>query len=104
MKDSRLGLYECGGVDHAKGEQPACSWIRLHGSPQAPWTLYLHPWRRNNDDIVSVYFVNGEWRLQYMSPGTPAVATIREVQSRPLSKEAITQVLDEMCEHASAVL
>jgi hypothetical protein len=53
------------------------------------------------DDIASLYFVDGEWRLHYMFSGAPTVATIREAQSIALSKDVIRRVLDEMSSDAS---
>ena len=53
------------------------------------------------DDIASLYFVDGEWRLHYMFAGTPTVATISQAEPFPLSKDVIGQVLDEMSSHAS---
>jgi hypothetical protein len=60
--------------------------------------LYLMP---AYDDIASLYFVAGEWRLHYVFPNTAAVATVREAQSTPLSKETLARVLDEMVAHAA---
>lgn len=55
--------------------------------------LYLMP---AYDDIASLYLVNGAWRLHYMFPGTPTVATIGDVDSKPLSKETFQEALAEM--------
>ena len=60
--------------------------------------LYLLP---AYDDIASLYHCDGEWRLHYMFPGTPTVATIRDAAAVPLSKEALRDVLDEMKKNAS---
>lgn len=59
--------------------------------------LYLLP---AYDDIASLYFENGEWRLHYIFPGTKPVNTIREADSSPLSKETLEEVLKEMKSHA----
>ena len=56
------------------------------------------------DDIASLYFVDGQWRLHYMYPGTPTVATIKQADSCPLSKDSIGQVLNEMSTHAASTL
>ena len=63
--------------------------------------LYLMP---AYDDIASLLFVNGEWRLHYISPGTTNVAKIKEAESHEFSKEALGQVLDEMNTHAAETL
>jgi hypothetical protein len=103
MQDSRLGNYEAPALIMQKGA------TRLFLDPIARFApgadgvvdLYLMP---AYDDIASLYFVNGEWRLHYMSPGTPSVATIREAESSPLSKDTFAQVLDEMTNNASEPL
>jgi hypothetical protein len=54
------------------------------------------------DDIASLYFSDGEWKLHYTSPGTPSAATIDPAEDRPFSKEAVRDVLDEMKRHAAS--
>ena len=63
--------------------------------------LYLMP---AYDDIASLYFVDGEWRLQYVPPDILDVETIEEAKSSLLSREALTKILDEMSEHATSSL
>ncbi|MBX9790917.1 MAG: hypothetical protein K2Y37_18520 [Pirellulales bacterium] len=60
--------------------------------------LYLLP---AYDDIASLYHYDGEWKLHYMFPGSPTVATTREAAAVSLSEEALRAVLDEMKKHAS---
>jgi hypothetical protein len=48
------------------------------------------------DDIASLYYYGGRWNLHSMPEGSPAVATIREAASKPLSKKAVREVLDGM--------
>ena len=55
--------------------------------------LYLMP---AYDDIASLYFCEGRWNLHYIFPGTTGVATVREAEARPLTKESLEQVLAEM--------
>ena len=55
--------------------------------------LYLMP---AYDDIASLYFVDGEWQLRYIFPDQPTVATIRDAESKPLSKETLSAALDSM--------
>jgi hypothetical protein len=59
--------------------------------------LYLMP---GFDDIASLYFLEDGWHLHYMFPGSPTVASIREADSMPLSKETFEAVLDAMLRHA----
>src|SRR5271156_3614555 len=103
MKDSRLGSYEAPALLMQKET------TRVLLDPVARFTpgadgvvdLYLMP---AYDDIASLYLLNGEWRLHYMFAGTPTVATLKETGSRALSKETISQVLNEMSVNAAATL
>jgi hypothetical protein len=63
--------------------------------------LYLMP---AYDDIASLYFVDGKWRLHYMFAATPTVATISQAEPVTLSKDVIGRVLDEMSSHASKTI
>jgi hypothetical protein len=58
--------------------------------------LYLMP---AYDDIASLYFREGNWHVRYLVPGSKAVETIKEVESKPLSKETLAAVLQEMKKH-----
>jgi len=55
--------------------------------------LYLMP---AYDDIASLYFYGDRWNLHYLFPGNKPVATVREAEGVPLSKEALGRVLAEM--------
>jgi hypothetical protein len=55
--------------------------------------LYLMP---GYDDIASVYYYNHRWHLRYMSAEQKAVATIREADSKPLTKASLKWVLEEL--------
>jgi hypothetical protein len=59
--------------------------------------LYLMP---AYDDIASIYHYDGRWNLHYMLPDSKPVASIREAESMPLSKESLGRVLAEMMQHA----
>jgi hypothetical protein len=59
--------------------------------------LYLMP---AYDDIASLYYYENRWNLHYAFSGTGAVST-REAPARPLSKEALQEVLAEMKQHAA---
>jgi hypothetical protein len=103
MKDSRLGEYEAPALLMQKETTRVLLDPVARFAPGADGVvdLYLMP---AYDDIASLYLVDGEWQLHYMFPGTPTVATIREAEPRPLSKEAIGQVLDEISVNASSAL
>ena len=55
--------------------------------------LYLIP---AYDDIASLYYYGNQWNLHYMFAGTSSVATIRDAEPVPLSKDALERVLSEM--------
>jgi hypothetical protein len=60
--------------------------------------LYLMP---AYDDIASLYFYDGQWHLHYLAPGTPVVGNMREARAKPLSKDTLQEVLEEMRRHAA---
>lgn len=55
--------------------------------------IYLMP---AYDDIASLYHGPDGWRVHYMFSGTPSVATIRDAESKPLTKDSLQDVLQEM--------
>lgn len=58
--------------------------------------LYLMP---EYDDIASLYFVDGVWRIQYQPPnGLPAVDSNGDAA---FSRHALESVLNEMLRHAA---
>lgn len=59
--------------------------------------LYLMP---GYDDIASLYLCEGGWNVHYMFPGTPTVATIPDAEARPLTRDSLREVLEEMKKHA----
>lgn len=48
------------------------------------------------DDIASLYYYSGKWNAHYLFPGTPTVGNIREAEAKPLTKETLRAILDEM--------
>ncbi len=100
MKDSRLGEYEAPALLMQKETVRVLldSIARFAPGADGVVDLYLLP---AYDDIASLYLLHGKWRLHYMFPGTPTVATICDAQPIPLSKDALGQVLDEMSINAS---
>ncbi|MHB1426894.1 MAG: hypothetical protein ACYC3I_27370 [Gemmataceae bacterium] len=60
--------------------------------------LYLMP---AYDDIARLYYNGNQWNLHYMFPGAKPAATVREAESKPLSKETLAKVLTEMRQHAT---
>lgn len=60
--------------------------------------LYLMP---SYDDIASLYFYDGGWKLHYPFPGTPIIGDIRQAEARPLTEESLRDVLEEMIRNAA---
>jgi hypothetical protein len=51
------------------------------------------------DDIASLYYRAGGWHLHYIFPNSIPIATVRSAESKPLSKEVLAAVLEEMKKH-----
>jgi hypothetical protein len=100
MEDSKIGKYKAPALLIQKET------VRVLLDPIARATpgsegvvdLYLMP---AYDDLASLYYYDGGWQLHYMAPGSPLVATIRDAEHRPLSKDSLRGVLDAMTEDAS---
>ena len=60
--------------------------------------LYLMP---AYDDIASIYYYGDQWNLHYMVPGSTPVATAREAEAVPLSKQSLEKVLAALKRHAA---
>ena len=59
--------------------------------------LYLMP---SYDDIASLYFYNDRWNVHYVFEHSPVVSTIGDAEARPLTKETLQEVFEEMRAHA----
>jgi hypothetical protein len=103
MKDSRLGSYEAPALLMQKETTRVLLDPVARFVPGADGVvdLYLMP---AYDDIASLYFVDGNWRLHYMFAGTPTVATVSQAEPFPLSEDVIGRVLDEMSSHGSQTI
>jgi hypothetical protein len=60
--------------------------------------LYLLP---AYDDIATLYYYNQRWNLHYVFPNSMRVASVREAEATPLTKEALERVLAEMRQSAA---
>ena len=91
MEDSEIGRYESAGA--ASAESGASDTPRSDSTictcAEGVVDLYLMP---AYDDIASLYFYGGQWYVHYASPGTPAVASSQEAESKPLSAESLREV------------
>jgi len=99
MEDSQIGQYTAPGLmlqrDFVKVLLEPIT--RSAQGAEGGVDLYLMP---GLDDIASFYYYDGGWQVHYMSPLSPTVATIREAESKPLSKESLEAVLGSMCSNA----
>jgi hypothetical protein len=60
--------------------------------------LYLIP---AYDDIASLYFIDGEWKLHYVFDDASTVANVSEPEVMTLSEDAVIRVLDGLVAHAA---
>lgn len=99
LRDSQLGKYQAPALLMQKEAVRVLLEPVARSAPGAEGVvdLYLMP---SYDDIASLYLREGDWRIHYMFPGTPTVPTISEADSRPLTKRAIQDVLEEMKKNA----
>lgn len=99
LNDSRLGKYKAPALLLQEDA------IRVLLEPIARFApgangvvdLYLMP---AYDDIASLYLSDSGWKLHYMFPETPTVATIRDTASKTLTKDSLREVLEEMKRNA----
>ena len=60
--------------------------------------LYLMP---TYDDLASLYFEEGAWRIHYAFPPDPKEThSVIEMEPLPLSEESVNKVLDSIADHA----
>ncbi len=100
MRDLQIGLYKAPALVL---QNETCRVLLDPIARSAPGAegvvdLYLMP---AYDDIASLYFCDGAWQLHYMFAGTSSVATIRTADSKPLSRETLRVVLEEMRANAA---
>lgn len=100
MRDSIIGPYLASALLLQKDTTPVLLEPVARSAPGAEGVvdLYLMP---SYDDIASLYYYDGRWNLHHISNDKKAVATIREADSRPLSKDSLNDVLEEMRQHAA---
>jgi hypothetical protein len=99
MEDADVGNYKAPALILQDGP------VRLYLEPitrsspgsQGVVDLYLMP---SYDDVASLYFYNRRWNLHYLYKGDRAVATVREADALPMSRESLLKVLNEMKKNA----
>jgi hypothetical protein len=95
MEDSQLGTYKAPALILQKET------VRVMLEPIARFApgvegivdLYLMP---AYDDIARLFLYDDGWKLHYTFPGSPPIATYRESDAHPLSKEIFQSVLEAM--------
>ncbi len=100
MRDPEIGSYFAPALLIQKDTTPVLLDPVARSSPGADGVvdLYLMP---AYDDIASLYYYGGGWNLHSRSHDKKAVATIQEADSKPLSKDTLNEVLEEMRQHAA---
>ena len=100
MEDSQIGKYRAPALLLQRDTSRMLAEPIGRSAPGAEGVvdLYLMP---AYDDIVSLLFYDETWNLHYMFPGDPTAATIDDAKEKPLCKEALQEVLEEMIKHAS---
>ena len=53
------------------------------------------------DDIASLYFVDGAWRLHYAFRSTAAVPMVKHADAMTLDEVSLNRVLNEIAAHAA---
>ena len=97
MNDSRLGRYEAPALIMQKETTRAIldPIARFAPGTDGVVDLYLMP---GYDDIATLSFSDGAWRLHHMLSGE-AGAAASDLAHQPLTKETLARVLDEMTAH-----
>jgi hypothetical protein len=100
LEDSQIGTYRAPALILQEEATKVLLEPIARSAPGAEGVvdLYLMP---AYDDIASLYFYDGGWQLHYMFPESPIVGTIREAESKPLSKDTLREVLEEMRHNAA---
>jgi hypothetical protein len=95
LKDSEIGNYQTRALLLQEGTTRVLLEPVGRAAPNAEGVvdLYLLP---AYDDIATLYYYDDRWNLHYVAPGRPIVGSIREADSRPLSKASLRKVLEEM--------
>lgn len=100
IEDSEIGTYVAPALVFQQDTVRALLEPIARSAPGAEGIvdLYLMPaW----DDIATLYYYGGEWRLHYVFPYTAATTMSRSSESKPLSRQTFAEVLSELKEHAA---
>jgi hypothetical protein len=99
MEDSQLGTYKAPALLMQKETTRVLldPIARFVPGTEGLVDLYLMP---AYDDIASLYFTDGGWRLHFPSSGPRPGATNSGETHGPLTQESLGHVLDEMVQNA----
>ncbi len=99
MEDSQIGKHKVPSLLMQEGTDRILLEPIARSAPgtEGVVDLYLMP---AYDDVASLYYEDGLWNLHYTYGGTVA-ANAREAPARPLSQDALQEVLAEMRQHAA---
>jgi hypothetical protein len=99
LDDSAIGKYDAQGLLMQEGSDRVLLEPigRSATGAEGIVDLYLLP---AYDDVASLYYYEGRWNLHHVAPGQNCVS-VREAQGKPLSKEALQQVLTQLRQHAA---
>lgn len=100
MEDTQIGAYDAPALRLQRDFTRVLLEPIARSAPGADGVvdLYLTP---AYDDIASLYHYGGGWHIHYRYAGSSAVATLRDAKSKPLSKETLGEVLEEISQHAA---
>jgi hypothetical protein len=100
MKDSVLGEYRAPALLMQRETVEAIlnPVSRFVPGADGAVDLYLMP---AYDDIASLYFLDGEWKLHYTFHEAPAAAEVSEPEVMTLSEGTVTRVLEEIAARAA---
>jgi hypothetical protein len=100
MKDSRLGPYKAPALlmQRETVEVILDPVARFAPGTDGVVDLYLLP---AYDDIASLHFTDGVWKLRFAFRGTPKVAGIKPAESMILNEASLNRVLNEIVTNAA---
>jgi len=100
MEDSQIGKHEAPALLLQEGAHRVLLEPVGRSAPgvEGVVDLYLMP---AYDDIASLYYYDGRWNLHYIFPGTTGAATTREAPAKPLTRDTLREVLDQMKKDAA---
>ncbi|QVL31488.1 hypothetical protein KIH39_21985 [Telmatocola sphagniphila] len=99
IEDAELGNYKAPGLllQHETVRLFLEPIARTAPGAEGVVDLYLMP---SYDDIANLYFYNNRWHIHYLFKRASNNGKAREEEAKPLTKESLRKVFDEMKAHA----